>query len=176
MIDHPKKMSKIVPSPQSNASYRTSLLGVADRLLGYAINTISSLSYGPITAACRMAVLEMLSRTITHGRLRLITSDSIHVFPPVSEGIGNQEAVPEIRVIRDTFWIRLVLLGDMGFAEAYMAGDCDVSDLVQVFKVSPYTFHYPLSVHSLTHIRYSSDPNQPMVFQIYPPSLPVFYP
>lgn len=41
----------------------------------------------------------------------------------------------DIRVIRDTFWLRLVTLGDLGFAEAYMAGDCEVSDIVQVFKV-----------------------------------------
>ena len=46
----------------------------------------------------------------------------------------------EIRVIRDTFWLRLVTLGDLGFAEAYMAGDCEVSDLVQVFKVGRPSF------------------------------------
>ncbi|EIW72634.1 hypothetical protein TREMEDRAFT_21878, partial [Tremella mesenterica DSM 1558] len=41
----------------------------------------------------------------------------------------------EIKVIRDTFWLRLVTMGDLGFAEAYMAGDCEVSNLPQVFRI-----------------------------------------
>jgi cyclopropane-fatty-acyl-phospholipid synthase len=32
-----------------------------------------------------------------------------------------------IRVTSDKFWLRLLTLGDLGFAEAYMAGECEVA-------------------------------------------------
>ncbi len=52
-----------------------------------------------------------------------------------------------IKVTSDRFWLRLLTLGDLGFAEAYMAGECQVSrtdheddedigeGLLDVFKV-----------------------------------------
>jgi cyclopropane-fatty-acyl-phospholipid synthase len=70
--------------------------------------------------------------------MRILTADhGIYTFPSYdAKPFEAGEEVAEIRVIRDSFWLRLVTLGDLGFAEAYMAGDCEVSDLVQIFKVS----------------------------------------
>ena len=82
-----------------------------------------------------------MSASISYGRIRIITGDELYVFPSDEKrrvlGLGklHERDVVDIKVIRDTFWLRLVTLGDLGFAEAYMAGDCEVSDLVQVFKV-----------------------------------------
>jgi cyclopropane-fatty-acyl-phospholipid synthase len=77
-----------------------------------------------------------MNQSIKYGKLRILTDQGVYTFPP-----DAKESTPgaEIRVIRDTFWLRLVTLGDLGFAEAYMSGDCEVSDLVEVFKVcSPF--------------------------------------
>ncbi len=88
-----------------------------------------------------MAIISMMSHSISYGRLRVLTSKGVYVFPSDEKrqelGLGElmEGETVDIRVIRDTFWLRLVTLGDLGFAEAYMAGDCEVSDIVQVFKV-----------------------------------------
>jgi hypothetical protein len=94
---------------------------------------LTSLSYGPVVSAARAAILAMMNQSIKYGKLRILTDQGVYTFPPDAK--DDIEAA-EIRVIRDTFWLRLVTLGDLGFAEAYMSGDCEVSDLVKVFQVS----------------------------------------
>jgi len=136
------------PVPSSiNKSYINSLLSLTDALT----SSISTLSFPPLVAAARMAIISMMSHSITYGRLRVLTANSgIYVFPSDEKRkeLGLSEAgeaqTVDIRVIRDTFWLKLVTLGDLGFAEAYMAGDCEVSDLVQVFKVSQTLKRYDI--------------------------------
>jgi cyclopropane-fatty-acyl-phospholipid synthase len=41
-----------------------------------------------------------------------------------------------LRVINNTFWVRLCMMGDLGFAEAYMFGDVQCEDLISTFLVS----------------------------------------
>ena len=41
----------------------------------------------------------------------------------------------ELRVRSPNFWLRLCAMGDLGFSEAYMYGEVDCDDLVQVFTV-----------------------------------------
>jgi hypothetical protein len=78
-------------------------------------------------------------------QLRVLTSDGIYTFPPPSstiedfqiEGdIYNGGPKAELRVLNETFWVRLVLLGDLGFSEGYMAGDVECDDLAALFRVS----------------------------------------
>lgn len=94
----------------------------------------------------------MMNHSIAYGQLRLVTLDNDYTFPTEEKrkelglGLLKEEEKVEIRVVRDTFWLRLVTLGDLGFAEAYMAGDCEVSDLVKVFKVGLLPF---LASHGL---------------------------
>ena len=133
--------STFTSSSSANApakSYTNSLLTLADSFT----TSLSTLSFPPLVVAARMAIISMMSHSITYGRLRILTlNQGVYVFPSdekrASLGLGEVEEgeTVDIRVIRDTFWLRLVTLGDLGFAEAYMAGDCEVSDLVQVFKV-----------------------------------------
>lgn len=42
----------------------------------------------------------------------------------------------ELKVLSDAFWIRLVLGGDLGFSEGFMAGEIEVDNLAALFKVS----------------------------------------
>jgi cyclopropane-fatty-acyl-phospholipid synthase len=87
-----------------------------------------------------MAILSMMNQSIKYGKLRILTDQGVYTFPPDAQ---DDAEGAEIRVIRDTFWLRLVTLGDLGFAEAYMSGDCEVSDLVQVFKVCHSRLYHP---------------------------------
>lgn len=115
----------------------TPLLALAEHVTAGATNTILSLSYPPIVSVCKTAVLGNLGRTITTGRIRIITTNSEILSSPAHD-VGPEspgEAVAEIKVIKDTFWLRLALQGDMGFAEAYMMGECEVNDLTLFFKV-----------------------------------------
>jgi cyclopropane-fatty-acyl-phospholipid synthase len=51
----------------------------------------------------------------------------------------------ELVVKRDAFWVRLFLFADMGFAESYMLGDFECSDLTGFFEVG-YSFRRPLNM------------------------------
>ena len=41
----------------------------------------------------------------------------------------------ELVVKKETFWVRLFLFADMGFAEAYMLGEVECADLTSFFQV-----------------------------------------
>lgn len=81
---------------------------------------------------------------ITHGQLRVLTPEGIYTFGrpetnavdpfPGGSGPTGDELKAEIRVINDAFWVRMLFLSDLGFAEAYMAGDIVVDNLDNVFK------------------------------------------
>ena len=81
---------------------------------------------------------------ITSGHLRVLTYSHIYNFPlpDPDNGAGaggNVNGGPdlkaELRVLNDSFWVRLCAMGDLGFAEAYMYGDVECDDLVSLFKV-----------------------------------------
>ncbi|WWD18050.1 hypothetical protein CI109_102497 [Kwoniella shandongensis] len=122
--------------PHATKTYTESLLSLTDTLTSTVTSSLFSLShFQPLIAGARLAIISMMSQSITYGRLRIFTPDQqVYTFPPGKDEESEEETA-EIRVIRDAFWLRLVTLGDLGFAEAYMAGDCEVSDLVQVFKI-----------------------------------------
>ena len=89
-----------------------------------------------------------MMQRIQVGQLRVLTEDGIYQFPPPNlnndlfeesgKTLDDGEAAPraEIRVLNDSFWIRLVLLGDLGFSEAFMWGNAEVDDLAALFRVS----------------------------------------
>ena len=78
---------------------------------------------------------------VTKGRLRIVTDSHVYIFPPPGSLADKQNPVPgltaEFRVLNPTFWIRLCMMSDLGFAEAYMYGDAECNDLPALFKVSP---------------------------------------
>ncbi|CAH1756117.1 7174_t:CDS:2 [Entrophospora sp. SA101] len=67
---------------------------------------------------------------IDQGHLRVLTQDRIYEFGPKDAKLKS-----EIKVVNDSFWIRLLLLGVLGFGEAYMLGDVACDDLMTLIKV-----------------------------------------
>jgi cyclopropane-fatty-acyl-phospholipid synthase len=69
---------------------------------------------------------------ITHGRLTLLTPDNaVHKF-----GDPNGELQATIALRHKRLARRLLLGGSVGFAEAYMDGDCDSPDLVALIRLA----------------------------------------
>ncbi|KAF8489295.1 hypothetical protein F5888DRAFT_1808958 [Russula emetica] len=89
--------------------------------------------YGPLTTLAEKAVVSVL-RNISVGRLRIVTSKYTYEFPERSaDGDREEEPHAELKVINDAFWVRLCMMGDLGFAEAYMFGDVLCEDLNSTF-------------------------------------------
>ncbi|KAJ7625387.1 CFS1-like protein [Mycena polygramma] len=74
-------------------------------------------------------------QNISQGRLRVLTYSHIYSFPAPGAPDDSQEFKAELRVLNDAFWIRLCLMSDLGFAEAYMYGDVECDDLVSLFNI-----------------------------------------
>ncbi|KAJ7931579.1 S-adenosyl-L-methionine-dependent methyltransferase [Mycena leptocephala] len=85
-----------------------------------------------LVAYARRAVLGALKRAVSEGHLEIIDpSGCVHKF-------GNLESVSRRAVIRvndDRFWLRVYLSSDLGFSEAYMAGECDSPNLKDVLDL-----------------------------------------
>ena len=80
-------------------------------------------------------------QNISVGRLRVVTDKRIYDFPERAADAGEEEGLrAELRVINDAFWVRLCMMGDLGFAEAYMFGDVTCEDLITTFLVSDPRF------------------------------------
>nr|XP_018267085.1 uncharacterized protein I303_01068 [Kwoniella dejecticola CBS 10117]OBR89243.1 hypothetical protein I303_01068 [Kwoniella dejecticola CBS 10117] len=127
--------------PTKQNTYTDSLLSLADNVTSGLTSSIYSLGGGPLISIARLAILSMMSSQINYGQLTIITPQGeAHTFPQKDSkaGITTDEEKEEgvtIRVLKDSFWLRLVAQGDLGFAEACMMGECEVDDLVQVFKI-----------------------------------------
>ncbi|WWC66459.1 uncharacterized protein I206_100361 [Kwoniella pini CBS 10737] len=125
--------------PTKTNTYTESLLSLTDNVTSTITSSIYSLGGGPLISIAKLAILSMMNSQINYGQLTIITPQGeSHTFPQNS-GRGEEEEEEEesvtIRVLKDSFWLRLVAQGDLGFAEAYMMGECEVDDLVRVFKI-----------------------------------------
>ena len=88
---------------------------------------------------------------IERGQLRVVSASTGEVYTFGQPKIYNDkypnpdklarpdpatdEIRAELRVINDAFWIRMLLMSDLGFAEAFMVGDVETDDLDSLFKV-----------------------------------------
>ncbi|ORY07714.1 cyclopropane-fatty-acyl-phospholipid synthase [Basidiobolus meristosporus CBS 931.73] len=61
-----------------------------------------------------------------------MTKDYIYEYGTWKEG---SDMNVKVKVLDDKFWIRLLMLGDLGFAESYMYGESTVNDLVSLVKL-----------------------------------------
>lgn len=86
----------------------TSLVTSAlDRVRNYA----GAFAWGPLVQTSRQLVLSLLSR-IEHGSLTVVEKDGITtVYGEV--GAETLQPAAHLRVIRDSFWLRLALFADM---------------------------------------------------------------
>ncbi|KAF5360726.1 hypothetical protein D9756_004655 [Leucocoprinus leucothites] len=111
-------------------------------LLDNAWNSLAEMAmqsgWTPLARLAEAAIVSLM-RKITVGQLRVVTAENTYIFPLESptNGVEDEKPVPkaELRVINDTFWVRLCAMGDLGFAEAYMYGDVECDDLVSLFQI-----------------------------------------
>jgi cyclopropane-fatty-acyl-phospholipid synthase len=88
--------------------------------IGYGTLIIINEATGKTEAYGQMIARE--NRTITNG---------VDDKPKQGSGIGKVELL----IRKETFWVRLFLFADMGFAEAFMLGEIDCPDLTSFFQV-----------------------------------------
>lgn len=99
-----------------------------------------SLAWNPLVQFSRSTCLSLLSR-IQIGRLEIIDVDGATYTLggneiPDSKG-GNILATPQVtvRVHKDTFWVRLLLFADMGFADGYLLSEISCDNLTAFFTI-----------------------------------------
>lgn len=111
----------------------TERVGVTDKVLSIAKNQLTARTYGPLLLLAKTVVISLMEK-IQLGQLKVITNDRVYTFgtPAISE---TESIAVEIVVVREIFWIRMLLLSDLGFSEAYMDGDIDIDNLDGLFKV-----------------------------------------
>ncbi|KAG6830963.1 hypothetical protein H0H92_013675 [Tricholoma furcatifolium] len=78
-----------------------------------------------IISFARSSILSLLSDAITIGHLTISDSDGVNYYGKHQKGCNDVH----LKIINDNFWIRILLSGDLGFSEAYMIGDIEVSSL-----------------------------------------------
>lgn len=120
----------------------------ASQWVELARGTVGGFTWGPSLKAAKWAVHSLFSN-IEHGTL--IVEDKVdgtnelygerlgRAKPPgkLVNGEGRTASDPRVVLVvkKSSFWLRLVLFADMGFAEAYMLGEVDCSDLTAFFEV-----------------------------------------
>ncbi|CAB4380415.1 unnamed protein product [Rhizophagus irregularis] len=105
------------------------VISTVDSYFQYAKEVVVSNSWEPLLHFARNTVLSLMSR-IDVGHLRVLSKDCIYEFGPKDSKLKS-----EIKIINDSFWARLLILGDLGYAEAYMLGDVTCDDLVTLIKI-----------------------------------------
>ncbi|KAJ2905448.1 cyclopropane-fatty-acyl-phospholipid synthase [Zalerion maritima] len=105
---------------------------------------IGGLSWGPALAIAQPAILSAFSQ-IEKGTLVLVDetcgSQRVYGQPPVKvNGVHparKATGIPRVELVvkKESFWVRLFLFADMGFAEAYMLGEMECSDLTGFFHL-----------------------------------------
>ncbi|EAU85831.2 cyclopropane-fatty-acyl-phospholipid synthase [Coprinopsis cinerea okayama7 len=130
------------------AQHPFSLPGLADKLWSTLMEgAISRVGWGAVVRLAEGGVTELLKR-IQIGELTIHTPSTTYTFPEPSHERDRQlepgqheheHPTATLRVLKDTFWLRLCLTGDLGFAESYMYGEVDVEGgaegLIEVFKI-----------------------------------------
>ncbi|KAG9078557.1 hypothetical protein FS749_009402, partial [Ceratobasidium sp. UAMH 11750] len=116
------------------STHNTSLVGHFDAAFSRTMDAIASASWTPLARLAESGVVALMQR-ITIGHLRVLTSSHIYNFPALEDSIVQEGPCAELRVVKDSFWIRLATMSDLGFAEAFMYGDVECDDLVTLFKI-----------------------------------------
>jgi len=140
------------------SKHRWSVVGLADKAWNATTERIIGFGWRPLTRLAEAGVvayvfsslfwnflflssLLSLMQNISKGHLRVLTYEHIYNFPALSKVAEPTEEEgshlkAELRVTNEVFWIRLVTMSDLGFAEAYMYGEVECDDLVALFEVS----------------------------------------
>ncbi|TFK96332.1 cyclopropane-fatty-acyl-phospholipid synthase [Pterulicium gracile] len=79
----------------------------------------------------RSTILSALKNSISVGHI--IISDS-RGTTECGESRQDYDTSIRLKVVRDVFWVRVLMSGDVGFSEAYMFGDIELNDLNGAIK------------------------------------------
>ncbi|KAK7040799.1 hypothetical protein VNI00_009705 [Paramarasmius palmivorus] len=82
----------------------------------------------------RRQIISALHRGIVRGRLELYDSSLGHVTLG-SQDLDVEDKIATMTVTNELFWVRVLLSYDIGFSEAYMAGDFQTPDLKAVLNL-----------------------------------------
>jgi cyclopropane-fatty-acyl-phospholipid synthase len=122
------------------------------RPIGYGTDllrtTLGGLTWGPALIASKKAVTSILER-IELGTLVVIdeatgkaesygqklAKEHRKLVNAENGKKGHGAKRVELLVRNESFWVRVALFGDMGFAEAYMLGEIECADLTAFFEV-----------------------------------------
>jgi len=129
------------------AAMKQPIVQGADLLRG----TLGSISWGPALSVSK-AMVTSLFRRIENGTLVVVDettgitetfgqklpkestrSDTNGVNGTKTKGRAAKKV--ELRIRKESFWVRLFLFADMGFAEAYMLGEMGCADLTAFFQL-----------------------------------------
>jgi len=111
---------------------------------------LGSVSWGPALSISKATVTSLFAR-IENGSL-MVVDEVTGTTEVYGEKIAKEMSVVingvngeykerlgagkvELIVHKESFWVRLFLFADMGFAEAYMLGEIECSDLTAFFQV-----------------------------------------
>ena len=123
-------------------------------------NTLGSISFGPALKVSKSAVTSLFSQIevgtlivtdATTSTTRCYGQKIAKEHKKVTNGVNGvngsghgkkagQMSKVELLVRKETFWVRLFLFGDMGFAEAFMLDEVECADLTGFFQVSSPSF------------------------------------
>ncbi|KAK8052361.1 hypothetical protein PG993_003746 [Apiospora rasikravindrae] len=111
---------------------------------------LGSSTWGPALAVAKPAILSVLSK-IEVGTLllvdqpagtRLVFGQKLGASPKEmpshkQKAVRKADTIPRVEIVvkDDSFWMRLFLFADMGFAESYMLGEFDCEDLTAFFQL-----------------------------------------
>ncbi|KAI9799816.1 MAG: hypothetical protein M1825_004376 [Sarcosagium campestre] len=93
--------------------------------------TTSSVTWQPLLQFSRTAVCTLLAK-VEKGQLTIVDTDgTILRFGQAKDAVVSVK----LTVLLDTFWVRLMIFADMGFAESYMLNEVECTDLVSFFQI-----------------------------------------
>lgn len=113
---------------------------------------LGSSTWGPALAVAKPAILSVFSK-IEVGTLllvdqpagtRLVFGQKLGAGPKKDAEVPSRknvvrkaDTIPRVEIVvkDESFWMRLFLFADMGFAESYMLGEFDCEDLTAFFQV-----------------------------------------
>ncbi|KAL9104064.1 MAG: hypothetical protein Q9163_000961 [Psora crenata] len=94
---------------------------------------VEGLTWAPYVQLSRTKVLALLQR-MEIGRLVVTDCDGT-VTICGDAAAGAEWSRTELTVLKEAFWVRILLFADMGFAESFMLGEFSCPDLTSFFRL-----------------------------------------
>lgn len=144
------------------------LPGIVTGPIGYGADllrgALGSMSWSPAVSISKATVTSLFAR-IENGTLVVIDNAAgkteiygqkiVNETSKMTNGVNGKSrkslGAGKVKLIvrKDSFWVRLFLFADMGFAEAFMLGEVDCLDLTGFFQVCTVRTPVPMSQYFL---------------------------